>query len=132
MTGKGAAAYAYDPLDRLTQVVDGATVQFTYNGDGVRLVELPTERRPPTCRICSRHSPVVLTETTGGRKRAYLYGMDLLAQIDPQEIRPCHADGLEHRAVGCRGPAHGWSTLFDVFGGAKPCGKRSTAVYVRR
>ena len=38
MTGKGSATYAFDALDRLTGVVSGTTtVEFVYNGDGVRV-----------------------------------------------------------------------------------------------
>ncbi len=122
MTGKGAATYAYDPLDRLTQVVDGATtVQFTYNGDGVRLSKTADGTTTAYLQDLQSALPVVLTETTGGQSNAYLYGMDLLAQIDPAG-NPAyyHADGLgSTRALSDAAGQRTDGYTFDVFGAVR-------------
>ena len=96
MTGKGSATYTYDPLDRLTQVVDGATtVQFAYDGDGVRLRKTVNGTATDYLQDKAAPLPVVLSETTGGATSRYVYGLDLLEQTDPAG-NPAfyHADGL--------------------------------------
>ena len=88
MTGKGSATYTYDALDRLTQVVNGTTtVQFAYNGDGVRLSKTVNGAATAYVQDVQAPLPVVLTETTGGQTSLYLYGNDLLAQVGPERRR---------------------------------------------
>ena len=122
MTGKAAATYTYDPLDRLTQVVDGATtVQFAYNGDGVRQTKTVNGATTTYLQDLQAALPVVLSETAGGQINLYLYGNDLLAQVDPAgNPTYYHADGLGStralsNAAGQRTDAYG----YDVFGATR-------------
>ena len=68
MTGKGSATYAYDALDRLTQVISGTTtVQFAYNGDGVRLGKTVNGVATAYVQDIQGSLPVVLAERRAGR-----------------------------------------------------------------
>ena len=102
MTGKGSATYTYDALDRLTQVVSGATtVGFAYNGDGVRLSKTVNGATTAYVQDVQAPLPVVLAETTGGQTSLYLYGNDLLAQSRPDrrpELLSCRWVGQHARA----------------------------------
>jgi RHS repeat-associated protein len=119
MTGKGSATYTFNVLDRLTQVVSGTTtVQFTYDGDGVRLSKTVNGMATDYVQDIAAPLPVVLVETTAGQTSQYVYGNDLLTQVDPTGNPSFyHSDGLgSTRALsnlaGQRTDAYG----YDVFG----------------
>ncbi|MCP4360175.1 MAG: RHS repeat-associated core domain-containing protein, partial [Chloroflexi bacterium] len=96
MTDKGNAIFTFDGLDRLTQVVSGTTtVQFTYDGDGVRLRKVVNGTVTTYTQDIVVPLPMVLVETITGQTNRYIYGNDLLAQIDPANILAFyHNDGL--------------------------------------
>ena len=122
MTGKGSATYAYDPLDRLTQVVDGATtVQFAYNGDGVRLSKTVNGATTAYVQDVQAPLPVVLAETTGGQTSRYIYGNDLLERADPAGVPAFyHADGLgSTRALSDLAGQRTDAYSYDVFGATR-------------
>jgi len=119
MTGKGSAAYAFDALDRLTGVVSGTTtVRFAYNGDGVRVRKAVNGVGTDYVQDIAAPLPVVVAETSGGQTNRYVYGNDLLAQVDPGGSPSFfHADGLGStralsNAAGQRTDAYS----YDVFG----------------
>jgi RHS repeat-associated protein len=81
--GANSATYAYDSLDRLSQVVSGtATAAFTYNGDGVRVGKSVNGLSTDYVQDTSQELPVVVAETTGGQTSLYVYGNDLTTRID--------------------------------------------------
>jgi RHS repeat-associated protein len=81
--GATTATYTYDPLDRLTRVVSDTTnVAFAYNGDGVRVGKKVNGTRTDYVQDVGGSLPVVVAETTAGQISSYVYGNDLLAQID--------------------------------------------------
>jgi RHS repeat-associated protein len=121
-TGKGSATYDFNALDRLTEVVSGTmTVQFGYNGDGVRVRKTINGAGTHYIQDVAAPLTMVLAETTGGETNRYVYGNDLLAQVDPAgDPTFYHADGLgSTRALsnlsGQRTDAYG----YDVFGAVR-------------
>jgi len=119
MTGKGGATYTFDALDRLTQVVSGTTtVQFAYNGDGVRLGKTVNGTATDYVQDVAAPLPVVLTETTGGQSSRYVYGNDLIAQVDPAGSAAFyHTDGLGNtRALSNLAGQRTDAYSYDVFG----------------
>ncbi len=122
MTGKGSAVYTFDALDRLAQVVDGATtVQFAYNGDGVRLSKTGQRRDDDYLQDVAAPLPVVLGETTAGQTSRYVYGNDLLTQLDPMGTAAFyHPDGLgSTRALSnAAGQRTDWYS-YDAFGATR-------------
>lgn len=116
---KGSAIFTFDALDRLLGVISGTTtVEFAYNGDGVRLGK--TVNGAPTSYVqdVAAPLPVVLAETTAGQTTYYVYGLDLLYSVDPAgNSSYYHADGLGStraltNAAGQRTDAHS----YDAFG----------------
>ena len=88
MIAKGSAIYTFDPLDRLTEVISGTlTVEFSYDGDGVRLGKVVSGTATGYVQDIAAPLPVVLAESTGGQTQHYLYGNDLLALEDPAGVR---------------------------------------------
>jgi RHS repeat-associated protein len=122
MTGKGAAAYTFDPLDRLTQVVSGTTtVQFAYNGDGVRLGKTVNGVATAYVQDVQASLPVVLAETAGGQTSVYVYGNDLLERADGAGVPVFyHADGLgSTRALSDGAGALTDAYTYDAFGATR-------------
>jgi RHS repeat-associated protein len=122
MTGKGSATYTFNVLDRLTQVVSGTTtVQFTYDGDGVRLSKTVNGMATDYVQDIAAPLPVVLVETTAGQTAQYVYGNDLLAQVDPAG-NPLfyHTDGLGSTRALSNLAGHRTDTYnYDVFGAVR-------------
>lgn len=96
LAAKGAATYTFDALDRLTQVVDDATtVQFAYDGDGVRLGKTANGVATAYVQDMAAPLPVVLAESTAGQTQTYVLGNDLIAQLDSTGVPSFyHTDGL--------------------------------------
>jgi RHS repeat-associated protein len=96
MMGKGGTTYAYDPLNRLTQVVSGTiTVQFAYNGDGVRVGKTVNGASTDYVQDVGGALPVVVAETTGGQMSCYIYANELETWVDPAGSPIFyHTDGL--------------------------------------
>jgi RHS repeat-associated protein len=119
MTGKGSATYTFDALDRLTQVVSGTTtVQFGYNGDGVRLSKTVNGVATSYVQDLAAGLSVVLAETTGGQTSRYVYGNGLVTRIDPAGTPSFfHADGLgSTRALSNLAGQRTDAYSYDVFG----------------
>ena len=122
MTGKGSATYSYDALDRLTQVVSGTTtVQFAYDGDGVRLGKTVDGVTTAYVQDVGALLPVVLVETTGGQTTRYLYGNALIALADAADVASYyHADGLgSTRALSNQAGQRTDGYYYDVFGAVR-------------
>ena len=122
MTGKGGGVYTYGALNRLTQVVSGTTtVQFAYDGDGVRLGKTVNGTATHYVQDVAVPLPVVLTETTGGHTSQYLYGYDLIARDDAAGSPTFyHADGLgSTRALSNLAGQRTDSYSYDVFGAVR-------------
>jgi len=119
MTGKGSAIYTFDALDRLTQVISGATtVQFVYNGDGVRLSKTTGGVTTQYVQDVGGALPVVLAETTSGQTSRYVYGNDLVTQVSPAGSPTFyHPDGLgSTRALSNQAGQRTDAYSYDVFG----------------
>jgi len=81
---KGSTTYTYDTTNQLTQVVNGATtVQFTYDGDGKRTRKTVNGIATSYTYDASAGLPVVLIENTVAGSTRYIYGLDLIAGINP-------------------------------------------------
>ena len=122
MTGKGGATFTYDALDRLTQVVSGTTtVQFAYNGDGVRLSKTVNGVTMDYVQDVAAPLPVVLAETTSGQTSTYIYGNDLEAWVDPAGSPTFyHYDGLGSvRALSSLAGQRTDAYSYDVFGAVR-------------
>ena len=122
MTGKGTAVYTYDPLDRLTRVSgDAADVQFTYDGDGVRLRKIEYGEMTNYVQDLQAPLPVVLAESRSIQRDLYLYGSDLLAQINTNgNPSYYHADGLgSTRALSNGAGQRTVAYSYDVFGATR-------------
>lgn len=119
MTRKGSANYSFDALDRLTQVTDGASsVLFAYDGDGTRLSKTATGVTTNYVQDTSASLPVVLTEAVSGSTNRYVYGSDLISQLDSTAaISFYHTDGLgSTRALSSAAGQRTNSYSYDVFG----------------
>jgi RHS repeat-associated protein len=94
--GSNTATYTYDSLDRLTEVVSGTThAGFTYNGDGVRVGKSINATSTDYVQDVAGSLAMVMTENTGGQTNSYIYGNDLIAQVDPAgNPTVYHHDGL--------------------------------------
>jgi RHS repeat-associated protein len=117
--GASTANYGFDPLDRLTQVVTGTiTVAFSYNGDGARLGQTVNGTATAYVQDLGTALPMVLMETTGGQDTLYLYGLDLLAQVQPGGSRRYyHADALGSVRALSNGTGQGVASYtYDAFG----------------
>ncbi|MCB0200866.1 MAG: right-handed parallel beta-helix repeat-containing protein, partial [Anaerolineae bacterium] len=80
---KGSVAFSFDALDRLLRVISGTTtVDFDYNGDGVRLGKAVNGVPTSYVQDMAAPLPVVLSETTAGQTVTYVYGLDLLYSVD--------------------------------------------------
>jgi RHS repeat-associated protein len=122
MIGKGGASYTWDVLDRMIGITDGATVStYAYNGDGVRLSKTVGAVTTQYVQDVAAPLPLVLAETTAGQTSHYVYGNDLVTQIDPAgTIAFYHPDGLgSTRALSnAAGQQTDWYT-YDVFGATR-------------
>ena len=119
MTGKGSAVYTFDPLDRLTSVVSGTTtVNFAYDGDGVRLGKTVNGVTTSYLQDLVSPLPVVVAETINGVTNRYVYGTDLIEQVDPANGPVFyHADGLgSTRALSNLAGQRTDAYSYDVFG----------------
>lgn len=119
LQSKGGVVYTFDPLDRMTQVVSGTqTVDFDYNGDGVRLGKTTNGIATTYVQDVAAPLPLVLQETTSGQTDHYLYGNDLIATEDPSSSQAFyHADGLGSvRALSNETGQQTDSYSYDVFG----------------
>jgi len=122
MIAKGSAIYTFDPLDRLTEVISGTlTVEFSYDGDGVRLGKVFSGTATSYVQDIAAPLPVVLAESTGGQTQHYLYGNDLLALEDPAGVAAFyHQDGLGSiRALSNASGQRTDAYIYDVFGGLR-------------
>jgi RHS repeat-associated protein len=121
MTGKGAAVYTFDALDRLTEVVSGTTTQFAYNGDGVRVGKTVNGTATSYVQDLAAPLPVVLSETTGGQTDRYVYGNDLLTLVSQAGVPAFyHADGLgSTRALSNLAGQRTDAYSYDAFGATR-------------
>ena len=133
MTGKGAATFTYDALDRMTQAVSGGTtVQYAYDGDGVRLRKTVNGTATSYLQDVGAPLPIVVGETTSGQTSRYVYGLDLVTQVDPAGSPAYyHADGLGStralsNAAGQRTDAYS----YDAFGATRPLRRLGAAVHL--
>jgi len=94
--GVDTTSYTFDPLNRLTQVVDPtATVAFSYTGDGVRVDKTVDGAATTYVQDLAAPLPLVLIETTVSQDTLYIYGLHLLAQVEPGGSRLWyHGDAL--------------------------------------
>ncbi|MCL5256687.1 MAG: hypothetical protein M1319_02690, partial [Chloroflexi bacterium] len=106
--------YTYDYADRLTEIADGTnTYQYTYNGDGIRVRKNVNGTSTDYIWDLGLGLPVVLTDTNS----IYLYGLDLIAQQQGEDVSYYHADGLGsvRNLTNSSGQIVGGYT-YDVFG----------------
>ncbi len=131
---KGAAIYAYDAANRLTQVVNGGTtVQFTYDGDGKRANKTVNSAATNYAYDVNASLPVVLTETTSSNTTTYLFGADLLARYDNAGTPTYyHADGLGSVRAMSNSAGQSIATYnYDAFGAVRnSSGAASTFKFV--
>ncbi|MFN8486849.1 MAG: right-handed parallel beta-helix repeat-containing protein [Caldilineaceae bacterium] len=122
MTGKGSGVYAFDPLDRLTKVISGTTtVAFAYDGDGVRLRKTVNGTVTNYLQDVAAPLPVVVSETIGTQSNRYIYGSDLIAQVNPTGVPSFyHTDGLgSTRALSDQMGQRTDAYSYDVFGATR-------------
>jgi len=120
--GATTADYTFDSLDRLTQVISATTtVDSTYNGDGVRVGKSVSGTPTTYVQDLGTGLPVVLVETTGGQDTLYLYGLDLIAQVQSDGSRRYyHTDGLGSTRVLSNDTGQGvGSVAYDAFGAVR-------------
>lgn len=94
------------------------TVDFAYDGDGVRLGKTVNGTATAYVQDIAAPLPVVLTETTAGQASQYVYGNDLLARVDPSGNPSFyHYDGLgSMRALSNGAGQQTDAYSYDVFG----------------
>ncbi len=122
MTGKGGATYTWDALDRLTGITNGATTAgYSYNGDGARTATQVNGVMTQVVQDVAAPLPLVLAETAAGQTSRYIYGNDLLTQLDPAGAAAFyHPDGLgSTRALSnSAGQRTDWYS-YDAFGATR-------------
>ena len=129
LLSKGGATFSFDPLDRLVQVISGSTtVQFAYNGDGGRVSKVVNGSTTDYVQDVAAPLPMVLLESQAGQASRYLYGADLLAQLDPPSNPGFyHPDGLgSTRALSNQAGQRTDSYSYDAFGALRTHAGSST------
>jgi RHS repeat-associated protein len=95
MLTKGGQTFSWDALGRMTGLTNGGTTaSYSYNGDGVRIERTVSGTTTEYLQDLASGLPVVLSETTGGNTLGYVYGSDLIAQVDGATPSYLHTDGL--------------------------------------
>jgi RHS repeat-associated protein len=95
MLTKGSQAFGWDALGRMTGLTNGGTTaSYVYNGDGVRIGKTVDSLTTNYLQDLAAGLPVVMAETTGGNTLEYVYGSDLIAQVNGSTPVYYHADGL--------------------------------------
>ena len=122
LLSKGSTSYSFDELGRLVQVDDGTTVtSYAYDGDGVRQQMVVGGVATDYLQDVVAPLPIVLRESSGGQASDYLYGNDLVAQLDGVgRVSYYHTDGLGSTTA--LSDATGASTAsysYDVFGATR-------------
>jgi RHS repeat-associated protein len=103
----GVYTYTYDTANRLTQLQDGvSTVDYIYNGDGVRVAEIVDGLRTDFVQDVASPLPQVLTARQGGSTARYLRGLGLIGE---------HSSGSGQGA----GPATWQYVLPDALGSVR-------------
>jgi len=72
----GAHTYTWDPAGRLTQVTGQTTVQYMYNGDGVRVRQTVDGKATSYVQDVAAPLPVVLAALNKSQPAYYLYSLD--------------------------------------------------------
>jgi RHS repeat-associated protein len=77
----GQYSYSYDSANRLSRIEDGiSTLQYLYNGDGVRVAEIMDGLRSDFVQDVNRPLPQLLTSRQGGTVTQYLHGLGLIGE----------------------------------------------------
>jgi RHS repeat-associated protein len=131
MLTKGSQTFSWDALGRMTGLKNGgATASYNYNGDGVRVDRTVNDTTTADLQDLAGGLPVVLAETIGANTTQYVYGSDLIAQVNGSTPSYYHADGLgSTRAMT---DSTGISTdqyTYDAFGAIRSHTGSSTNAY---
>jgi RHS repeat-associated protein len=95
MLTKGSQTFAWDALGRMVGLINGGTTaSYVYNVDGVRTGKIVDGVSTDYLQDLAAGLPVVMAETTGSVTSQYVYGSDLIAQVNGSTPVYYHADGL--------------------------------------
>ena len=92
---KGTQTYTWNAAGKLASWSDGSDiVTYTYNGDGARQTYTVNSLTTNYLQDLSVGIPVTLQETTSGVTIDYVYGIDLLSDVNTGNSSYYLADGL--------------------------------------
>jgi len=99
----------------------GSATTFAYNGDGTRVGKAMNATLTSYAQDLGAGLPVVLTEKTGGQETLYVYGLDLIARVQPGGNHTYyHADALgSTRALTDGSGSVAGTYTYDAFGAVR-------------
>jgi RHS repeat-associated protein len=121
MLSKGSQTFSWDAFGHLTGLTNGSTTaSYTYNGDGVRVGRIVNGTGTAYLQDLAAGLPIVMAETTNANTARYVYGVDLISQVDGINFGYYHADGLGSTRVmtdiaGVQSAAY----TYDAFGSVR-------------
>jgi RHS repeat-associated protein len=121
MLTKGIQTFSWDAWGRMSALNNGGTsASYSYNGDGVRVGRTINSTATSYLQDLAAGLPVVLSETTAASTLRYVYGADLVAQVDGSTPAYYHADGLGSTRVMTNSSGTATDQYgYDVFGASR-------------
>ncbi len=120
-TDRGADTFEYDHENRLIEAtVNGVTSTYEYNGDGLRVSRTVDGATTDYIWDAGSALPVILQETAAGGTTYYVYGLDLISQVEGETATYYLYDGLGSTSELADGTGSRTGTYrYDVFGAAR-------------
>jgi RHS repeat-associated protein len=119
---KGSQTFSWDSLGRMTGLTNGGTkASYDYNGDGMRVGRTVNGTATTYLQDLAAGLPVVMVESTNSIPTRYIYGTDLMTQLDNADAPAYyHADGLgSTRAMSDLSGQQTATYTYDAFGAVR-------------